>query len=321
LSGSLFSIKEVKVLVDRKLYRYNFGFEIAMGTQAVIVETADVSLRRHPAVQHTSQDALLEGFLANDAKYYLTGVETTVECAVNIEQAKRDLTDANFEKFKERMRHDPSAISMYIKIAENKHIRTKDNWKYLPSGPSVLVIIARFTMDMMSADFNQLIKSKKLHSKITRSEARQLAGLKPKATRKPDMASTPSRAGTALIAAKEADYMDATEYSATVPKPSDTSTLIAPAQQSGTTDRLHIRQGLGPAVMTAPELSDAPTCEKAAGTQDLEYVVDSDNDVCIRPAVRDRYDARSLAILENKLYLLLSDCGMRDVRVILAVYN
>jgi hypothetical protein len=277
--------------------------------------------RKNKTEKQERQEALLTELLANDAKYHRKSIEATVECAVNIKRAKSELIGENFEKFTKRMRHDPSAVSIYIKIAENRHITNKENWKHLPCHYSVLVIIARFTMDMTPADFDQLIKSKKIHPAITRSGACELAGLKPKAARKPHLTPTPTPFRTALVAANVADHMDAAEYLAKMPQPADTSTLIARAPGSAVANNLdYMRKGPEVPATTEPESNGAPTNDETVGTQDSDDI-DTDNDVCIRQALRDKYDALSLEIVERKIYMVLRECGLRDVRVILAVYN
>ncbi|HYW38065.1 MAG TPA: hypothetical protein VE957_08125 [Terriglobales bacterium] len=190
--------------------------------------------------QDTSQEALLREVLDNDAKYNASSIETTVLCAQNVQRAKKELTAANFQRFRAEMRHDASDISVYITIAENEHITNPDNWQYLPSGWTVLVILARHTMNMTADGFRSLIDSKQIHPGITRQQTRALAGVKPKSTRKLSVTETPTPVRTALAAADEADHMDAAEHLAETAQPVDATTPKA-ATDSETTHNL-VRQ-------------------------------------------------------------------------------
>jgi len=140
-------------------------------------------------------------------------------------------------------------------------------------------------------------------------------------TLKPHMAFTPTPAGTALVAANEADHMDAAECLAKMPQPADTNTLIVLPHESPATNNLAcMRDGAGLEETVEPEPDGAPTSVQTVGTQDSDDV-DTDNDVKIMPALRKKYNASRLEEVERKMYMVLRECGLRDVKVILTVYN
>jgi hypothetical protein len=191
-----------------------------MAATAVPVETATKSAyaneqkqhaKPHAETQQHAQDTLLRELLENDAKYHASRIENTVGCALNVQRAKKELTVTNFERFKAQMRHDASDISVYLTIAKNKHITNPKNWQYLPTGHTVLVILARYTMDMTAGEFEKLTKSKKIHPAITREQAKKLAEVKSKRALTLVPARKPSR--TSLVKANETDEAGATERS------------------------------------------------------------------------------------------------------------
>jgi hypothetical protein len=276
--------------------------------------------KRHAGIHEDEQETLLHELLDNDAAYHTSGIETKVGRAQNVLRAKRELVTANFERFTAQMKLDASDISVYITIAKNKHLTNSDNWQFLPSGMTVLVILARYTMDMTSGDFNRLTASKKIHPKLKRVDARKLAGLESKRTAEQHL--TPSSARAAVVATDEADHMDAGEYLGKIPHVASTRALVQPAPKPGTTDNLaSMRKRPSPVSVTKPDPVDGPMSEGTVGAQELDAEVDVINYVSIMQALRAHYDAQSLECLERKIYKVLRESDMRDVKVILTVYN